>query len=83
MDEATTTRRAIKYSYDDVLSNRTITFDGNDCDVHQCVQLEVTVGNFRPSRSADVVIAITMEIDLLEVGEFGWRELRGIVWNIH
>lgn len=79
IDEGST-RRTIKYSYDDVLSNRTITFDGNDCDIHQCVQLEVTVGNFRPSRSGDVLIELTMEMNLVEVGElhdFG-RHTQGV-----
>lgn len=64
------TRRILKYSYDDVISNRSITFDGNDCDIrHHCVQLELIVSNFRPSRSADVVIDVTVELDLAAVGK--------------
>lgn len=70
VSEVDTSRRILKYSFDDVLSNRSITFDGNDCDIrHQCVQLELTVSNFRPSRSADVIIDITVEMDLTEVGK--------------
>lgn len=66
------TKRTLKYSYDDMLSNRSVTFDGGDCDTsHQCVQLEVIVSNFRPSLSADVVIDVTVELDLSEVGK--WR----------
>lgn len=63
-------RRTVKYSYDDAISNRTITFDGSDCEVrHQCIELELFVSNFRPSRSADVVIEVTVEMDLREVAK--------------
>lgn len=75
VSEIEATRRILKYSYDDVISNRSITFDGSDCDIrHQCVHLELMVSNFRPSRSADVVIEVTVELDLTEVGEY-YREL--------
>lgn len=64
-------RRVIRYSYDDVISNRSITFDGNDCAMrHQCVHLELIVSNFRPSRSADITIDVTVELDLTEVGKW-------------
>lgn len=63
--------RRIKSSYDDVISNRSITFDGNDCDIrHQCVQLELFISNFRPSRTADITIDITVEMDLARVGKW-------------
>lgn len=71
VSEVDVTRRILKYSYDDVISNRSITFDGNDCDIrHQCVQLELFVSNFRPSRTADITIDVTVEIDLVQVGKW-------------
>lgn len=65
-----TSPRNLKTPYDDALSNRSLTFNGNDCIIrHQCVQLEVTVSNFRPSQSADVIIDISVEIDPIQVGK--------------
>lgn len=71
VSEVDVSRRALRYSYDDVISNRSITFDGYDCEIRQqCVQLEVVVSNFRPSRSKDVIIDVTVELDLAQVGEY-------------
>lgn len=70
VSEVETSRRVIKDSFDELISNRSITFDGQDCDIrHKCVQLEIIVSNFRPSRSADVSIDLTVEMDLTEVGK--------------
>lgn len=63
-------RRNLRYStFDDIISNRTLTFDGNDCDTHFCVRMTSDVTNFWPARSVELFVEITVEIDLVQVGE--------------